>query len=170
MSFANRLFDCSEQSNIDQVPNALEGGTWMKGFRHIAGVWLVILLSLVTVGCGLGGLAGSNDYPVKGKVTLADGKPLISGRVIFVSDETALSHGGTIAPDGSFELKQGSREGAPAGNYKVRVEIEESHLPKARKNSSNLPFPARYLDEDASKLTASVKPNGENFFEFKLTK
>ena len=32
----------------------------------------------------------------------------------------------------SFELKQGSRVGAPAGNYLVRVEIEETSLPKTR--------------------------------------
>ena len=132
--------------------------------------WLVVLAGVGMSGCGGAGFGGGADYPVKGRVLLADGKPLNSGRVVFVSDETALSHGGAIGPDGSFELKQGLREGAPAGNYKIRVDVEESHVRQGKKKSSSLPFPAKYADEDASKLTAAVKASGENFFEFKLTK
>jgi predicted outer membrane repeat protein len=132
--------------------------------------WVVVMAGLGVSGCGGAGLGGGPDYPVKGRVLLADGKPLGTGRVVFVSDETALSHGGAIASDGSFELKQGSRAGAPAGHYKVRVDVEESHASKARTKTTNLRFSAKYADEDASRLTALVKASGENFFEFKLTK
>ena len=81
-----------------------------------------------------------------------------------------MSYVGPIGDDGGFELKQGDRVGAPAGNYKVRIEINESSLPKRPGKSSNLPFSAKYRDEDSSKLTATVKAEPENPFEFKLTK
>ena len=133
-------------------------------------LWLVAAVGLAVAGCGQSSFRSGPDYPVKGKILLADGKPLHSGRVVFVSSETALSYAGPIGDDGGFELKQGDRVGAPAGNYKVRIEIEETSLPKRRGKSSNLPFPARYLDEDVSKLAATVKADPENAFEFKLTK
>ena len=114
-------------------------------------------------------------YPVKGKVLLPDGKPLTSGRIMFISTETGLTFGGTIGSDGTYIVKSGTREGAPAGNYKVRIEIDETSLPqaKARKGqrSTQLPFDNKYTDEDASQLTATVKPDeNSNNFEFKLTK
>jgi hypothetical protein len=131
---------------------------------------MIAVVAAVSGGCGSGTFGSPSDYPVKGKILLADGKPLTSGRVIFVSDQTALSYGGTVTSDGGFELKQGSRVGAPAGNYKVRIEVDETTLPKGRSRSPHLPFPSRYLDEDVSKLAATVNAGGGNAFEFKLTK
>ncbi len=140
--------------------------------RWLAWFCVAIPTGLVIAGCGGGSFGSSKDYPVKGKVIQTDGKPLGAGRVVFVSSDTALSYAGSIGTDGSFELKQGSRVGAPAGRYKVRVEVDETTLPRKGKGAANLPFPARYLDEDASKLEATVKAGaeGENVFEFKLTK
>ncbi len=131
-------------------------------------LWLVAAVGLAVAGCGQSSFRSGPDYPVKGKVLLAGGKPLRSGRVVFVSSETALSYAGPIGDDGGFELKQGDRVGAPAGNYKVRIEIDETRLPKGRGKSANLPFPARYRDEDVSKLAVAVKADSENAFEFKL--
>ena len=91
-------------------------------------LWLVTAVAVALAGCGQGSFRSGPDYPVKGKVLLADGKPLRSGRVVFVSSETALSYAGQIGDDGEFELKQGDRVGAPAGNYKVRIEIVETSL------------------------------------------
>ena len=114
-----------------------------------AWVWLVAAVGMAVAGCGQSSFRSGPDYPVKGKILLADGKPLRSGQVVFVSSETALSYVGPIGDDGGFELKQGDRVGAPAGNYKVRIEINESSLPKRPGKSSNLPFPAKYRDEDS---------------------
>jgi hypothetical protein len=130
--------------------------------------WVIAAVVMAVAGCGQGSFRSGPDYPVKGKVLLADGKPLRSGRVVFVSSETALSYMGPIGDDGGFELKQGDRVGAPAGNYKVRIEIDETSLPKSRGKSSNLPFSAKYRDEDASKLTATVKADTASPFEFNL--
>ena len=95
-----------------------------------AWVWLVAAVGMAVAGCGQSSFRSGPDYPVKGKILLADGKPLRSGQVVFVSSETALSYAGPIGDDGGFELKQGDRVGAPAGNYKVRIEINESSFPK----------------------------------------
>jgi hypothetical protein len=139
-----------------------------RGGIRSSGAWLVAI-GLGLAGCGEN-YGSATTYPVKGTVLLPDGKPLSSGKVTLVSDETALSYSGTIGSDGGFVVKNGLREGAPAGNYKVRVEVEETSLPKAKKGRPlRLPFPPRYADEDTSKLTASVKP-GDNSFEFKLLK
>jgi hypothetical protein len=138
------------------------GGVW---FRR---AWLVAI-GLGLAGCGEN-FGSATTYPVKGTVLLPDGKPLAAGKVTLVSDETALSYTGAVGSDGGFVVKNGSREGAPAGNYKVRIEVEETSLPKGKKGKpARLPFPPRYADEDTSKLTASVKP-GDNSFEFKLLK
>jgi hypothetical protein len=93
---------------------------------------------------------------------------------MFVSPEKGLTFGGSIGPDGSFLVKTGAREGAPAANYQVRIEVEEASLPRAKsqptRRSARLPFPQKYADEDTSKLTATVKADESNNFEFKLTK
>ena len=133
---------------------------------------LAITAGLVIAGCGSGNSGSTRDYPVKGKVIQSDGKALSGGRVVFVSSDTALYYMGSIGADGSFELKQGSRVGAPAGNYKIRIEVDETTQSKKGKGLASLPFPSKYLDEDASKLVATVKAEaeGDNVFEFKLTK
>ena len=134
-------------------------------------IWLLSAVAMAVAGCGQGGFRSGPDYPVNGKVLLADGKPLRFGQVVFVSSETALSYVGHIAEDGGFELKQGDRVGAPAGSYKVRIDVTDSSLPKGSGKAAKLPFPARYRDEDVSKLAATVKAGSEseNRFEFKLT-
>ncbi len=147
--------------------------------RAVWGVRFGVLPFLAALVIGSAGCGESfhlpTCYPVKGTVLLPDGKPLASGRIMFVSKESGLTFGGTIASDGTYIVKSDSREGAPEGNYKVRVEIDEISLPQAKgrkgQRSTQLPFASKYTDEDASQLTAAVKPDGtSNNFEFKLTK
>lgn len=112
-------------------------------------------------------------HPVHGKVVLDDGKPLASGRVIFVSTKQPIVVEGVIGSDGAFSLSGGDRgEGAPEGEYRVRIEPESSSLPtKGRSTAkSTLPFPAKYNDEDTSGLTATVKPGENNLEPFSLLK
>jgi hypothetical protein len=129
------------------------------------------------------GLAGCRDgsefgpvvpvYEVRGKVMLAGKKPLTSGRVYFVpTQEPFLTPSGAVGPDGTFRLTTArSGEGAPPGSYKVRVEPEGA-APYVKKGAfygpRNLPYPFRYLDEDSSGLTASVKPGPNELAPFVL--
>jgi hypothetical protein len=113
-------------------------------------------------------------YPVKGKVLLPDGKPLSSGNVVFVATKTSLTSTADIEKDGSFTVK-GSKDGLPPGDYKVRIEVEGSEAGSGkgkpvRLKGGSAPFPGKYLDEDTSGLTATVKPGDSNSFEFNLKK
>jgi hypothetical protein len=94
---------------------------------------------------------------VKGKVLLADGKALSGGWIYFVSKQGDLpvTPSGVIGPDGTFSLVTGgSGQGAPPGEYKVRIEAPQ--LQTARKTRKTQ-FPLRYNDEDSSGLVITVR-------------
>ncbi len=109
-------------------------------------------------------------YPVKGAVLLANGKALGDGHIYFVPKDGALTSEAKIQPDGSFSLVTGvSGEGAPPGEFKIRIEPSVTSVVGERKSSGKtLPFPARYLDEDSSGLTASVKAEPTSLEPFRL--
>jgi hypothetical protein len=119
----------------------------------------------------LSGCGSSNDaprkvtvYEVKGKLLLPDGKPLSGGHVYFVPTDGALAPEAKVGADGSFSLvTANSGEGAPPGDYKVRVEPADPSLISPRRPTAarKLPFPPKYLDEDSSglKVTIKAEPN-----------
>jgi hypothetical protein len=111
-------------------------------------------------------------YPVKGRVLLADGKPLTSGRVIFLPKQGGMTAHGEIGSDGTFSLKTADdREGAPAGEYKVRIDPISStvSVKGGRLDTKNLPFPQSYLDEDGETgLVATVKTEATELEPFRL--
>lgn len=124
-------------------------------------------------GCGEGAApdVGVATYPATGKVLKADGSPLSGGIVTFVpGDEKALKASGPITPDGLFTLNtDGVAPGAPAGEYRVRVELDPDGVsaagPGVRRGA---PFPAKYARESTSQLTATVKADAPNEFTFTL--
>ena len=126
-------------------------------------------LALSVVGCG-----DINDvvdkvpvHPVKGSVVLADGKPLEGGSIEFIpTTENGRPAVGVIAEDGTFTLKTGGvGDGAAEGSYKVKVDPDAAYLKAAgKKKKIAYPFAQKYLDEETSGLTATVKP-GENSLE-----
>jgi hypothetical protein len=130
------------------------------------------LLIGLLAGCGNLSPSEATVYPVTGKVLLPDGKPLTSGRVEFMPVKGGMPATGDLGPDGSFSLKTGTGlEGAPAGEYKVR--LEPTALASKKKGASPLvyPFPAKYADEDANTgLTATVKAEPNTLEPFKLAK
>jgi hypothetical protein len=119
---------------------------------------------LIIAACaGLAGCARSEALPalqvyeVKGKVLLADGKPLSGGSIYFVSKkgDLAVTPAGKIGPDGTFSVVTGgSGEGAPAVEYKVRIEAPSV---AAVGKTPKQPFPERYNDEDSSRLEIIVR-------------
>ncbi len=144
-----------------------------KSFRPRDWLPLTAILGLAMlgfVGCGdPNSVAKLALNPVKGKVLLGDGKPLTSGRVVFMHPDKGLEFEGAIESDGSFSIKGSQGEGAPEGAYKVRIEPDSTKLADrskgaARQKIANLPFPAKYGDETTSGLTATVK-SGDNTLE-----
>jgi len=124
------------------------------------------------VGCGSDPLSGKTLYPVKGKVLLADGKPLSSGQVTFVATKSTITSTADIGSDGGFTFKGASADGLPEGEYKVRIEAGTSSIAvKGSKKTpqAKLPFDGKFTDEDKSELSAIVTADeSKNSFEFKL--
>ena len=102
--------------------------------------WIFLALPIVLVGCARDINKSALDqkrYPVSGKVTLADGKPLTEGTISFLPDnktgeQVGLAAVGKLQSDGSFELDGG----APAGNYRVKLSRPsiEPRLPRRDQN------------------------------------
>ncbi len=126
-----------------------------------ARVWSRLLLAAACAG-----LAGCHQqdslpnlqvYEVKGKVVLADGSPLSEGWIYLVpKGDLTVTPSAQLSSDGTFAVTTGgSGAGAPAGDYKVRVESPRLQSnPKSRKAL----FPTKYTDEDSSGLVVTVKP------------
>ena len=135
--------------------------------------WFLLALPIVLVGCAKDANKSALDqkrYPVTGKVTLADGKPLTAGTITFLPDNKAgdqvgLTAIGKIEADGTYTLDGG----APAGNYRVKLSrpsiavasVAAGKTAKAPKP----PFSDAYLDEDTSGLVAEVKAAESNSLE-----
>jgi hypothetical protein len=128
--------------------------------RRRAGLLAVLAASVAAgaIGCGGSGLPCLPVYRVTGKVLLADGKPLPGGFISFVpKNGLPLTPSASIGPDGTFSVVTGgSGEGAPAGEYKVRVESPEFQRadPRSRKRAL---IPPKYTDEDSSGLIITVR-------------
>ncbi len=136
--------------------------------------WFVTAgLAVAMGGCGEPNpLAGAKLYPVKGKVLLADGKPLTAGHVVFSGSKSTVTSTATIESDGSFTFKGASGDGLPEGDYKIRIEAGSASGAKSSNDKSkpSLPFADQFLDEDVSGLTATVtSDDAKNNFELKLT-
>jgi hypothetical protein len=128
---------------------------------------------VVAVAAGLAGCSNSGSLPhlqvyeVKGTVVLADGKPLTTGLVSFVPiGDLPITPSATIGSDGSFSLVTGgSGEGAPSGDYKVRIEAPGLRLDSKSKKPA---FPSKYTDEDSSGLVVTVLPKANELPPFRL--
>jgi hypothetical protein len=94
-------------------------------------------------------------YNVKGKVLLADGTPLHGGWIYFVpKGDLPVTPSGEIGSDGTFSVVTGgSGEGAPAGEYKLRIETPQFQRAKTKKPL----IPVKYNDEDSSNLVVTVR-------------
>ena len=123
-----------------------------------------VCLLIFFAGCG------SGMQPVRGKVTLPDGKPAAGSQVVFESDKEGkkISARGDVHDDGSFELstfKPG--DGVPPGKYKVQVN------PPPMVNAEGpyiSPFNARYSNFNTSGLEFEVKSGVRNEFPIQVTK
>jgi hypothetical protein len=124
------------------------------------------MLLFGTVGCG------SKLYPVRGKVTFADGSPVSEGMVVFESMdmEPALAARGQIRADGTFELTtHHAGDGAPAGKYRALVapKYDPNAVDKPRKPAS---IDGRYTEFKTSGLEFEVTASGPNDFAIRVTR
>jgi hypothetical protein len=123
----------------------------------------IVVLAVSLAGCG------SGLQPVRGKVTLPDGKPAVNSQVVFDGPigGKAISARGDVQADGSFELATSQPgDGVPPGRY--RVQINPPPLVNAEA-AQRLPFNSKYTDFSTSGLEFEVKA-GSNDFPIQLTK
>ena len=126
--------------------------------------WLAFLFLLSLTGCGSSGGVATQTVPVKGRILLANGDPLTSGRVAFVpTDDLNRPASGLIGSDGRFILTtKEDGDGAAPGEYRVRIEPADGQ--NDRRKSRKPRFPLKYVDEDSSGLLVTVKV-GDNELE-----
>ena len=75
----------------------------------------VLICLAVILGCGSGGPPIPKTYPVKGKVTFADGSPVPTAGVRLTNEDTRFSTAGATKADGTFELKTFANDQTVAG-------------------------------------------------------
>jgi hypothetical protein len=149
-----------------------------KIYKATAAMRYVFALLLLTVSIGCGKQAsGPATFPVTGVVTLA-GSPVEGANVQFKPTSPDLGIAGaqaTTRPDGTFDVKieldmgKTSKQGLPAGEYKVA--ITKLELPTGQTTATRPPknvLPPQYATIESSPLTATVKADGENKLDFPL--
>lgn len=133
------------------------------------------LLTVALLGCG-GKTGGPTTYPVTGVVT-QNGQPVAGAVVQFMptaADSTASAQAqtaddGTFTVEVTFDMGKTTQPGLPAGDYKVTITKMEApagapSLTRPPKNS----LPPKYAMVESTPLSAAVKAEGENRFEFPL--
>jgi hypothetical protein len=126
----------------------------------------VALVICILAGCGKGGLA---TYPVEGRVSFPDGKPLHGGTVEFqpVGEQKGkISARGRIQPDGTYQMSTfAEADGTIEGKHRVLV---MSPLPPGHLDPAFPPRPIinpRFQRYDTSMLEYTVKSDGSNKFD-----
>lgn len=143
---------------------------------------LSVTMMLGSVGCG-GGPEIPQTVTVKGKVIYQD-KPIADAQVGFVSkldNKDVFPAHGTTNANGEFTLStyidpQHEVSGATPGEFAVTVtKNEQQDMAKIMEEFKTNPamefkklVPEKYTDAKASPLSATVKADGDNTFEFKL--
>ncbi len=112
---------------------------------------------LMLAGCKDAGPSLGKLVPVQGKITLADGKPLVGGEVTFVpidkdSNAPSFTADGPIEEDGSYTLYTKGKPGAPPGKYRVV-------LTRGSDRKSWFAVPPPYFSQKKSTLEIEVTEN-----------
>ncbi len=128
-------------------------------------IWCVVMAGVVLLaGCG-GSLT-----PVRGKVSLADGKPAAGSQVVFETEAEGkrVSARGDVREDGSFELSTFQPgDGVPPGKYKVQVNPPPM---VSAEGPYVVPFNNKFTSFQTSGLEFEVKPGVKNEFAIQVTK
>ena len=120
------------------------------------------LIWLAASGCG-----SQTLFPVNGKVSYKDGKPVTAGLVIFEPVTQKISARGEIRTDGSFQLgTYTNNDGAMEGEYKVL--IAPPPLPEEGKRLRS-PIHPKYQNLQSTPLQFTVtKDRSKNRFNIEV--
>jgi len=129
----------------------------MKRVRMLIALSLAVM-ALAMTACGKDS-ARKPTYPVTGKVVLPGGKSVEHATVVLHpvddADPEAVKPRGKVGKDGTFALTTyESADGAPAGEYRVTVELWLASGKGDDGPTSRLP--AKYARPETSGLTATI--------------
>lgn len=117
------------------------------------------------------GCSDRNFATVKGTVSLDD-KPLDGGSVVFYPKIAGPIAYSDIAPDGSYDLRTGSRDGLIPASYVAIVSYRTGRPSSGmtlRQIQALEKVPIRYCNKETSDLHEEVK-SGRNSIDLKLTR
>lgn len=127
---------------------------------------VILLLSLIVVcGCSRTKLpANPKTVPVKGRVLLANGKPLDGGRLTFHNKDpkkAAIEGRADLESNGTFQASTfGQDDGLMPGSYIVSIE-PVSYKGKTPKPVNADVIPKKFQKKDTSTLEVEVKDGEE---------
>ena len=123
---------------------------------HVAVLGLLVFPAVAIGGCSSN---GPKLYPVKGKVTFADGRPVQGGTIEFTSTAERSSSIGQIQQDGTFRLTTSEEgDGALAGRHKVIITQGFVPLNSTPAHFHGPRVPAKYFSYETSPLMVEVQP------------
>lgn len=124
---------------------------------------LLVGLLLLLAGCD----GGPRLHSAGGKVTFADGRPVMAGVVEFAPVDGGPAARGQIQQDGKFTLTTDGRDGAVAGPHRIAVvqlvvlDGADAAARGKHQHKGSRVHP-RYARFDTSKLTAEVQAGAVN--------
>jgi hypothetical protein len=138
-------------------------GSRPSRFPKTAALLLIVAAVLPLAGCG-----ASDKTPVEGTVTI-DGEPLAEGRIGFYPKEGRPAYGEIV--DGRYTLTTlEPGDGALIGRHRVTVQADKPADPNDAFSDRIPLIPEKYFNPDSSGLTAEVTADGDNTFNFDLTR
>ena len=130
--------------------------------RPAAHLAVLVLSAFAAIAAGGCSSKGPKLYPVKGRVTFADGRPVQGGTIEFTSTAERSSSIGQIQQDGTFRLTT-NEEGDAALPGPHIVIITQGYVPLSSKPAHfhGPRVPAKYSSYETSGLTVEVEA-GDN--------
>jgi hypothetical protein len=140
---------------------------------------LSLLALVAAAGCRGSAAEGPQTYAVTGEVTL-DGQPVVGADIAFLPDsstpdaapaQAVTDQTGRFEVVSQFDQGRTSQAGMTAGTY--GVQITQLKRPPPSAGLSQPPrnmLPQKYASPATSGLSATVVPDGENHFVFKLSR
>lgn len=139
---------------------------------RLIGISFVLVLGLVTVGCG----GGTSVQPVKGKLLLKGSPAPENTRVNFAPIGEGMAASGIVDAEGNYELLSGAEglPGAMVGTYKVSVTADassgdymDSSVRGGVPGVVTGPFPKEYTSEFTTPIQKDVV-EGENTIDIEI--
>jgi hypothetical protein len=145
---------------------------------------VLAVLAVLAIAAGGCGKPASGGKPVTGQVTF-NGTPIQGASITFVPSTGGAPGFAMTDAEGKYTARSSQGEGLPPGSYQVTVMKTDAPPPQSTVSDQDAGYvppdpdapptvikdllPAKYKDVQTSGLTAEVKADGKNEFNFPLS-